>query len=68
MGLNRAKATKGADRLEQEKLDFHRRVYEGYRVLAYMYPDRIKVIDATKTVKEISEEIENKLSSVVRKG
>ncbi|MDI9476836.1 MAG: dTMP kinase [Natronincolaceae bacterium] len=68
VGLNRAKATKGADRLEQEKLDFHRRVYEGYRVLAYMYPDRIKVIDATKTVKEISEEIENKLSSVVRKG
>ena len=68
VGLNRAKATKGADRIEQEKLDFHRRVYEGYRVLAYMYPDRIKVIDATKTVKEISEEIENKLSSVVRKG
>ena len=68
VGLNRAKATKKADRLEQERLDFHRKVREGYKVLAETYPDRIKVIDASKTVEEISREIEKKLSSVVGKG
>lgn len=68
VGLNRVRSTKGADRLEQEKLDFHRRVYEGYKDLADIYPDRIKIIDAGKTVEEISREIEDRLSSVVRKG
>ncbi|HZX21794.1 MAG TPA: dTMP kinase [Clostridia bacterium] len=68
VGLNRAKATKKADRLEQERLDFHRKVREGYKALAETYPDRIKVIDASKTVEEISREIEKKLSSVVGKG
>ncbi|MFW5648042.1 MAG: dTMP kinase [Candidatus Alkaliphilus sp. MAG34] len=66
--LNRIKTVKGTDRLEQEKLDFHRRVYEGYRDLANMYPDRIRVIDANKTVGEIGREIENKLDSIIRKG
>lgn len=65
-GLKRVKAVKGADRLEQEKLDFHRRVREGYRALADMYPDRIKVIDAGKTVEEISREIEDKLDDMIK--
>lgn len=66
--LNRIKTIKGTDRLEQEKSDFHRRVYKGYKDLADMYPDRIKVIDANKTVGEIGREIENKLNDIVRKG
>jgi len=68
VGLNRVKAVKGADRLEQEKLDFHRRVHEGYKDLADMYSDRIKVIDANKTIEEISREIKDKLNNIVRKG
>ncbi len=47
----------GADRIEQEKLDFHKRVHEGYRKLAILYPDRIKTIDAARSINEISEEI-----------
>ncbi|OPX45817.1 thymidylate kinase [Ruminiclostridium hungatei] len=47
----------GADRIEQEKLDFHRRVYDGYKKLSILYPDRIKTIDATKSVEEISSQI-----------
>ncbi len=47
----------GADRIEQEKLDFHRRVYDGYKKLSILYPDRIKTIDATRSIQEISAQI-----------
>jgi len=47
----------GADRIEQEKLDFHRRVYDGYKKLSILYPDRIKTIDATRSIEEISSQI-----------
>ncbi len=49
----------GADRIEQEKLDFHRRVYDGYKKLSILYPDRIKTIDAEKSIEEISLQIIN---------
>lgn len=45
------------DRLEQEKIDFHYRVYEGYRSISLEQPDRVKRIDATKTIEEIRNEI-----------
>lgn len=52
------------DRLEQQKMDFHYRVYEGYKALAAKYPERIMRIDAAKTIDEIKAEIETKLSSL----
>lgn len=36
--------SKTQDRLESENLNFHRRVYSGYRQLAKQHPRRIKVI------------------------
>ena len=36
------------DRLEQQKMDFHYRVYEGYKALAAKYPERIMRIDADR--------------------
>ncbi|MBR0138929.1 MAG: dTMP kinase [Firmicutes bacterium] len=45
------------DRLESEALSFHRRVYEGYLELSRIYSKRFVVIDAAKSVGEISEEI-----------
>ena len=45
------------DRLEREKLDFHYRVYEGYRCICEKEPDRVKRIDATKSIEEIRDEI-----------
>lgn len=52
------------DRLEQQQMDFHYRVYEGYKALAAKYPERIMRIDAAKTIDEIKVEIETKLSSL----
>ena len=40
----------GADRIESEKIDFHRRVRRGYLRLAEMYPDRILRINADRPV------------------
>ena len=51
--LERKTGALGGDRLEQEGNDFHRNVYEGYMELLDMYPKNIKVIDATKSIKEV---------------
>ena len=50
-------ATDVMDRLEQEKLDFHYRVYNGYKSVAEANPDRVAVIDASRSIEEISAEI-----------
>ncbi|HEX2926494.1 MAG TPA: dTMP kinase [Ruminiclostridium sp.] len=60
----RIKST-GADRIEQEKMDFHMRVYEGYKKMAILYPDRIKTIDASKAVEEISSQINGYLEEIL---
>ncbi|MBQ0005029.1 MAG: dTMP kinase [Clostridiales bacterium] len=57
------------DRLEQEKLDFHYRVYNGYKKVAEADPKRVAVIDASRTIEEISLEIRTILKEVCdRKG
>ena len=57
VGKARVYALGHPDRLEQEALDFHRRVYEGYRQLSGIYKDRYLTIDAEKSVEEIANEI-----------
>lgn len=49
------------DRLEQAAEDFHRRVNEGYLTLAEMYPDRIILINAMRSVEEIHADVMEKL-------
>ena len=50
VGLTRiAKERAGKeDRLEQEKLNFHQKVYQGYQEVIKAHPERIKVVDANK--------------------
>ena len=45
------------DRLEQEKLEFHNRVYEGYRQIAARAPQRFVKIDASADAESIRENI-----------
>lgn len=53
------------NRLDLEEIAFHEKVYEGYQLLLDKYPERIKRIDATQTIKEVtSESIEKILKKI----
>jgi len=56
IGKGRIKA-ESQDRLEREKLEFHNRVYRGYRQLAEADPERFVEIDASRTKTEIRDDI-----------
>lgn len=49
------------DRLESEAMDFHFRVREAYLTRAKEDPNRIKIIDASQSVAEVSNQIEQLL-------
>lgn len=53
------------DRLELEKLDFHRRVYNGYEELEKTYADRIVGIDASGGIEDIFDEIRTYLERLI---
>lgn len=52
-GIKRKKNQAELDRMEMEDLSFHKRVVEGYRQLASLYPERIVSINATLPIDEI---------------
>lgn len=45
------------DRLDLENMDFHNMVYEGYKKVAKMYPDRIVSINGDRTIDEIIKDV-----------
>ena len=51
--LERKTDVMGGDRLEQEGVEFHKKVYQGYMDLLKKYPKNVIIIDATKTVDEV---------------
>lgn len=42
------------NRLDEETIDFHKRVRNGYLELAKRYPERIAIIDASKPLEEVA--------------
>ncbi len=60
-GLRRKKGQKQLDRMEQESLDFHHMVAEGYRQILSGRPDVIQ-IDASRDAEDIHEEIIRELA------
>ncbi|MBW1899014.1 MAG: dTMP kinase [Deltaproteobacteria bacterium] len=55
-------------RFEKEALAFHEKVRSGYLELAGQEPDRIRIIDASKKKKKVSEEILAILTHELEKG
>lgn len=51
--IQKGKGTRQFDRLDQEKLEFHEKVREGYLKLVDLYPERIKVIDAEQELEKV---------------
>ena len=58
---------KEKDRMESAGIDFHNRVRKGYLELAKQEPQRIKVLDATKTIEEIHNSVVNILKDFLDK-
>lgn len=52
-GIKRKLNQAQLDRMEQEDLSFHKRVVEGYRQLAQLYPERIVSMNAALPIDEI---------------
>lgn len=54
---NKLNEPAAADRFEREKLDFHRRIREGYLDIAGKESERFRVIDANREIEVIQEEV-----------
>ena len=50
IGLDRVR---DFDRLDAESIEFHYDVRKGYRMLAELYPHRIKIVDATPPLEDV---------------
>jgi len=57
VGLKRASDRSEKDRIEQENLDFFNRIRDGYLTRQRQQPDRIKTIDANRSVQSVQEQI-----------
>lgn len=57
-GLKRITANKNrkTNRLDDESLSFHQKVYEGYEYLVKRYPERIQTIDADQSFNDVLEQ------------
>lgn len=60
-GQKRRAAVSNNDRIENEALEFHRQVYNGYKELAGKYPSRIKTINAAKSAGLVWKDIRRQL-------
>lgn len=60
VAMQRVGATK--DRLEQEGIEFHKKLRNGYLDLAKRFPERIKVVNSNLSIEEVFEQVKNLLS------
>jgi dTMP kinase len=68
-GLERVRSRNGdspRDRMEGQELGFHHRVRDAYFELARKNPERIRVVDGSGTVAEVSERVWNVVEPVLR--
>lgn len=63
--LNRKTNRKGGDRLEKEGVNFHSKVYDGYKKLISLYPEKIKLIDASKSIEETFDQVRKEIEKIL---
>lgn len=70
-GLSRAHkrntSADDTDRLDQQSLDFHHRVAEGYRKIARLEPSRFRLVDGAGEPSVVAERVWSEVSPVLRK-
>ena len=62
---NRTQDLEDQGRFEKEKMEFHRKVRGGYLNLAEKYQDRFTIIDASRSINEIKEDIRSLMGSFI---
>lgn len=62
---NKTQDLEDQGRFEKEKMEFHRRVRDGYLNLAEKYRDRFRIIDASRSVDEVRQDIKCLLDSYI---
>lgn len=67
VGLARINANRADEinRLDQEDLAFHQKVYEGYQHVIETYPNRFKVVDASQPIESVIDQVWVILRSVL---
>ena len=69
VGLSRIKTNnREQNRLDLEKLSFHDKVYEGYRIVSEMFKDRFKVINGEQDRESVFNDTVKVLDELINKG
>lgn len=55
-GLDRIHSRSFKDRLDQEDISFHQKVFEGYKQVVERYKDRMVLIDANQSIADVVEQ------------
>ena len=64
VGRARTRQVRAPDRFEREQLDFYERVRAAYLRRAQEHPQRIRVIDAARTIPEIQDDLDKVLLNI----
>lgn len=65
IGIGRASDGK-PDRIESEKISYHRSVYDAYLELEKKYPDRIYGLDGNHSIEEIQKKIRERIDELLK--
>ena len=68
IALKRKTRRSKGDRLEREKLEFHKDVYEGYKSLLNIYGDKVKIIDAKNNKRNVFEQVKQAVDGLTQGG
>jgi dTMP kinase len=66
IALQRAKNRSELDRFESEPMDFHQRIREAYLTLANDNIERYIVIDASKDIQNVKDQVQKKLNQFIK--
>ena len=64
-GLERIKDRAFKDRLDQESIDFHHRVNEGYQKVIDIFKDRVSIVDASKPLDSVIEDALSRVKELI---
>lgn len=65
VSMDRVTKRGNKDRFENEKIEFYKKVRDGYLAIAHNNPDRVVTVDATRSINEVQTAIQIKLDGLL---